>query len=47
MKKLLRRLDWIFDFYFAYFLYSSNRVHRYHKYMKDKWGEEYESPADL
>ena len=47
MKKFLTRLDWIFDFYFAYFLYGPTKVHRYHKYMKDKWGEKYESPADF
>ena len=47
MKKFLTRLDWIFDFYFAYFLYGPTKVHRYHKYMKDKWGDRYESPTDF
>jgi hypothetical protein len=47
MKKFLKRLDWIIDFYFVIFLYNPNKVHRYHAYMKNKWGEKYESPSDL
>jgi len=47
MKKFLKRLDWIIDFYFVIFLYNPHKVHRYHAYMKDKWGEKYESPSDL
>jgi hypothetical protein len=46
MKKLLRRLDWIIDYYFMVFMYNTHKVHRYHKYMKDKWGDKYESPSD-
>ena len=47
MKKFLKRLDWIIDYYFVIFLYNPHKVHRYHKFMKDKWGERYESPSDL
>jgi hypothetical protein len=41
LKHILRELEWRFDYYFAIFLYNPNKVHRYHKYMTDKWGERY------
>jgi len=41
MKKFFKELDWIWDYYFVYFLYNSNKVHRYHWYMKKKWGPRY------
>jgi hypothetical protein len=40
-KKLIERLRWICDYYLVYFLYSTNKVERYHKWMKKKWGEKY------
>ena len=41
MKKFLKKLDWIFDYYIAYFLYNENKLYRYHDYMKSKWGDKY------
>ena len=41
MKKFLKKLDWIFDYYIAYFLYNPNKLHRYHDYMTSKWGDKY------
>ncbi len=43
MKKIFEELDWIWDYYFAYFLYSDMKRHRYHAYMSDKWGDRYKS----
>ena len=38
MKKFLKKLDWIIDYYFVYFLYNGNKQDRYFDYMKKKWG---------
>jgi hypothetical protein len=38
MRKVIKKLDWIFDYYFVYFLYGSNKQQRYIDYMKNKWG---------
>lgn len=37
MNKVLRKLDWWFDYYIAYFLYNGNKHHRYIEYMEKKW----------
>ena len=39
LNKILRKLDWIWDYYFVYFLYNGNKIDRYYEYMKNKWGE--------
>ena len=39
MKKLLRKLDWIWDYYFVYFLYNGNKTQYYIDYMEKKWGK--------
>ena len=41
MKKFLKEVEFKFDYYFVIFLYNSSKVHRYHKYMTDKWGSKY------
>ena len=41
MKRLLTKLDWIFDFYFAHMLYSDRKFYRYNRYMLMKWGKRY------
>jgi hypothetical protein len=41
MKKFLKELDWVWDYYFAIFLYNPNKVHRYDAYMTKKWGDRY------
>lgn len=38
MKNVLKKLEWCFDFYIAYFLYNGNKRHRYQEYMEKKWG---------
>ena len=38
IKKELRRLDWIHDYYFVYFLYKTEKINQYYEYMNNKWG---------
>lgn len=38
MNKLLKKLEWWFDYYFAWMLYNGNKTHRYIEYMEKKWG---------
>jgi hypothetical protein len=35
------RLKWIIDYYIVYFLYNNRKIHRYHQYMSDKYGNRY------
>ena len=47
MKKLLRKLDWWFDYYFAWMLYNGMKQDRYVQYMRNKWPErikDFENP---
>lgn len=37
MKKLLKKLEWWFDIYIAYFLYSDTKKHRYYNYINQKY----------
>jgi hypothetical protein len=41
MKKLLKNIDWVFDYYIGYFLTNGNKINRYHKFMLQKWGDRY------
>jgi hypothetical protein len=47
MKDFLRKIEWIWDFYFVYFLFNPMKVHRYHDYMWQKWGSRYCSLEEL
>lgn len=38
MKKLLKKIEFWFDYYIAYFLYNGNKRGDYETYMKKKWG---------
>jgi len=38
MKKIIKKLEWIFDYYFAWMLYNGNKTHKYLEYMEKKWG---------
>ena len=46
MKPFLKKLDWIFDFYIAYYLYNSNKVDSYYKYMYEKWNVHLDNPCE-
>jgi len=39
MKKIIEKIDWVFDYYFVIWLYSPRKIDRYSKYMEDKWGK--------
>lgn len=37
MKKLLKKLEWWFDIYIAYFLYNGRKKHHYYNYINKKY----------
>jgi len=37
MQKIIKKLDWIWDYYFVYFLYNAKKLDRYYEYMNKKW----------
>lgn len=37
IKKIAKKLEWIFDYYIAYFLYNPRKVDLYHNYLREKW----------
>jgi hypothetical protein len=37
MIKFKIKLEWIFDYYIAYFLYNPKKIDRYFRYMDQKW----------
>lgn len=39
MKKLLKKLDWIFDYHIAWIFYNGMKQHKYVEYMRGKWPE--------
>lgn len=39
MRKVLKTLEFWFDYHFAYFLYKEDKRHRYFEYMENKWGD--------
>lgn len=39
MMKIFKRIEFIFDYYIAYFLYNGNKRYRYEQYMKNKYGK--------
>ena len=39
LRKILKKLEWICDSYFVYFMYNGTKIDKYHNHMKQKWGE--------
>ena len=37
MKIIWEELEWIFDYYIAFFLYNPKKIHRYNLFMQNKW----------
>ena len=37
MKMLLKKLEWLFDYYIAWMFYNGNKQYRYIEYMERKW----------
>jgi len=41
MKKFIKKVDWIFDYYIAYMLYNPEKLWIYNSYMINKWGDKF------
>jgi hypothetical protein len=41
MKRLQTELEYLWDYYFIYFLFKSDKLLQYHRWMKKKWGDRY------
>jgi len=39
--RLLKSLDWAFDWYIAPLTYNGYKMHRYFEYMINKWGQRF------
>lgn len=39
MKKILKKLDWWFDYYIPWMMYNGNKRDKYIDYMEQKWGK--------
>jgi hypothetical protein len=39
MKKFLKKVEYIWDIYFVYFLYNGNKTQRYYAYLRKKYPE--------
>jgi hypothetical protein len=39
IRKILKKLDWTYDYYILYFMYNERKLDRYNKYMEQKWGK--------
>ena len=37
----MKRLKFLFDYYFGFMFYNGYQTHRYHKYMYHTYGEKY------
>lgn len=37
MKSFFKKIEYLFDYYVAYFFYSPQKSARYNEYMKRKW----------
>jgi len=37
MKTIADKLEWIFDYYIAYFLYNPNKIDQYNQFLIEKW----------
>jgi hypothetical protein len=41
MKRLQNEMKYLWDYYFVYFLFKSDKLLQYHRLMKKKWGDRY------
>jgi len=39
LNNMLRKLEWIFDYYFAWMFYNGMKQDRYVQYIRNKWPE--------
>ena len=38
---ITKKIEWIFDYYFVYFLYNARKIDKYNDYMKKKYGPKF------
>lgn len=38
-KKILKKIEWFFDIYFVWMLYSPRKYDQYNEYIGKKWGK--------
>lgn len=41
MKRLLKEIELLWDFYVIYFFFKTDKLLQYHRWMKKKWGDRY------
>jgi len=46
VKRVLKEIDWILDFYLLDLVYTKSKQHRYFDYMYDKWGDRFSNRYD-
>jgi HJR/Mrr/RecB family endonuclease len=39
IKKIIKKIEWFFDIYFVWMLYSPRKYDRYNEYIGKKWGK--------
>lgn len=39
MKKVLKKIEWWFDYYIGWMMYNGNKKDKYVDYMEQKWGK--------
>ena len=39
MKRIIKKIEWLFDYYFAWMFYNGNKQTKYFEYMEKKWGK--------
>jgi hypothetical protein len=37
----MKKIAWIIDYYFLYFMYNERKINRYHRNMINKYGDKY------
>ena len=37
--KVIKKVEWTFDYYFVWMMYNGNKTHRYIEYMEKKYGK--------
>ncbi len=43
---IMKRLEWIFDYYIGYFLYNGMKRDVYNQYMINKWGDKFKNKSN-
>ena len=41
MKRFKIEVEYLWDYYFIFFLFKSDKLLQYHRWMKKKWGDRY------